>query len=260
MIATCPPCFSAPPESPAGDALAPGPGSVSDPFMVILVVEDELALSRHVVAALRRERHEVRATHDGAEAVALVLAERPDLVVLDLNLPSLDGLRVLARLREAKCFARVLIITARGDIEDRVAGLNAGADDYLAKPFALEELVARVQALGRRGAPVAAVQRLAVADLHADVASRQVTRASRPVELTPREFELLHLLMLEPGRVFSRAEITERIWRRDHRYDTRTVEILVTRLRRKIDPPGLPALIHTVRSVGYVLQVRPPAG
>lgn len=225
--------------------------------MVILVVEDELALARHVVAALRREGHEVTSVHDGAEALRIGLTDTPDLMILDLNLPSLDGVEVLKRLRHAKCPSRVLILTARGHLEDRVAGLNAGADDYLSKPFAVEELVARVQALGRRGVAQGG-ERLMVGDLQADVATRWVTRAGKPLELTPREFELLQLFMNEPGRVFSRSEISERIWRRDHRYDTRTVEILITRLRRKIDPPEVLPLLHTVRTIGYVLQTRAP--
>ncbi len=228
--------------------------------MVILVVEDERALSRHIVAALRREGHDVRASHDGEQAVHEALAETHDLVVLDLNLPSLDGLGVLGRLRAAHCPSRVLVLTSRNEVEDRVAGLRAGADDYLAKPFAVEELVARVNALGRRSGALTTADLITVGDLHADLANRRVTRGGEPIALTPREFELLHLFLREPGRVFSRGEICERVWRRDHRYETRTVEVFIARLRRKLDPEDNAPLLHTVRAFGYVLQVQPPEG
>jgi DNA-binding response OmpR family regulator len=141
---------------------------------------------------------------------------------------------VLSGLREAACPARLLILTARGEVEHRVRGLRAGADDYMA-PFSMDEPVARVEALGRRGATPTAADLLAVGDLHMDVHHRRVTRAGRPVALSPRELDLLQVLMQEPGRVFSRTELCERVWQRDHEYDTRTVEIFITRLRRKVD-------------------------
>ena len=182
------------------------------------------------------------------------LTEPPDLVVLALNLPSLDGLTVLGRLHAAGSPARVLILTARGDVEHRVKGLNAGADDYLTKPFSLDELVARVEALGRRGATPSAADLLKVADLHMDVQHRRVTRAGKVVALSPREFDVLQVLMQEPGRVFSRTELCERVWQRDHEYDTRTVEIFITRLRKKVDSTFATPLIHTLRSVGYTVR------
>ncbi len=226
--------------------------------MIILVVEDERALARHIVAALRREGHEVQVSHDGEEAVRAALARTHDLVILDLNLPSLDGLGVLGRLRSAHCPSRVLILTSRNEVEDRVAGLRSGADDYLAKPFAVEELLARVHALGRRSGALSTADLLTVGDLHADIVNRRVTRAGETIPLTPREFELLHLFLREPGRVFSRGEICERIWQRDHRYETRTVEVFIARLRRKLDPTDTAPLLHTVRAFGYVLQTKPP--
>lgn len=227
--------------------------------MVILVVEDERPLARHVAAALRRQGHDPHVCHDGAEGLREALSTTPDLIILDLHLPSLDGLAVLARLREARCPSRVLILTASGDVGDRVAGLRAGADDYLPKPFAVEELVARVEALGRRAATPAASERLNLADLHMELVNRRATRAGRVIDLTPREFELLHVLLSEPGRVFSRGELSERVWQRDHRYDTRTVEIFITRLRKKLDSTSDLPLLHTIRHVGYVLQTQPPA-
>jgi DNA-binding response OmpR family regulator len=222
--------------------------------MRILVIEDEPQLARHVTRALARHGHVVNACHDGAEGLQTALAEPPDLVVLDLNLPSLDGLTVLARLHAAGSPARVLILTARGDVEHRVKGLNAGADDYLTKPFSLDELVARVEALGRRAATPSAADLLKVADLHMDVQHRRVTRAGKLVALSPREFDVLQVLMQEPGRVFSRTELCERVWQRDHEYDTRTVEIFITRLRKKVDSTFAVPLIHTLRSVGYTVR------
>src|SRR5690606_39240006 len=219
-----------------------------------VVAEDDRQLARHVIGALVRHGHEATAGHDGVQGLQAALAEPPDLVVLDLNLPGMDGLSVLAGLRQANCRARVLILTARGEVEHRVTGLKAGADDYLTKPFSMDELVARVEALGRRAAVAVASDHLSVADLHMDVHHRRVTRGGRPIALSPREFELLEVLMQEPGRTFSRTELCERVWQRDHQYDTRTVEIFITRLRKKIDSGFDLPLIHTVRSVGYVIR------
>ena len=225
--------------------------------MHILVVEDERQLARHITSALTRHGHEVSAQHDGADGLQAALGHPPDLIVLDLGLPGLDGLSVLARLREANSPARVLILTARGEVEHRVKGLKAGADDYLAKPFSMDELVARVAALGRRAAVPIAADRLEVADLHMDVYHRRVTRAGQLVALSPREFDVLQVLMQEPGRVFSRTELCEWVWQRDHEYDTRTVEIFITRLRKKVDSGFPTPLIQTLRAVGYT--IRPPA-
>ncbi len=150
-----------------------------------------------------------------------------------------------------------MILTARGQVGDRVKGLKAGADDYLAKPFSMDELIARVEAIGRRGATPTAADLLKVADLQMDVQHRHVTRAGKNIALSPREFDVLQVLMEEPGRVFSRTELCERIWHRDHEYDTRTVEIFITRLRKKVDTGPVPPLIHTLRATGYT--IRPPA-
>jgi DNA-binding response OmpR family regulator len=224
--------------------------------MRILVVEDEQQMARHIVAALNRHGHVASARPDGLSGLQAAQKERPDLVILDLGLPGLDGLGVLAQLRRDAHHARVLILTARGETEHRIAGLKAGADDYLGKPFAMDELLARVEALGRRGGTPAAADLLRVADLQVDVHHRQVTRDGGRIELSPREFELLLVLLQEPGRVFSRGELSERVWHREHEYDTRTVEIFIARLRKKVDAGGAVPLIHTVRSVGYTL--RPP--
>lgn len=222
--------------------------------MRILVIEDERELARHICSALTRSGHLPTAIHDGAAGLQSALNDPPDLIVLDLGLPSLNGFGVLEKLRQMQSPARVIILTARGDVENRIKGLNAGADDYLAKPFAMDELLARVEALGRRSSISASEDVLKVGDLHLDVHRRKVWRGNTVIALSPRELELLHVLMQEPGRVFSRTELSERVWQRDHAYDTRTVEIFIVRLRKKIDAGFDQALIHTVRSVGYTIK------
>jgi DNA-binding response OmpR family regulator len=224
--------------------------------MRILVIEDDARLARQIAKELRRSEHEATVRNDGAEGLQAALLDPPDLVLLDLTLPGLDGLSVLARLREAHSTARILILTALGEVGDRVKGLKAGADDYLAKPFSMNELVARIEALGRRAATPTAEEFLKVADLHMDVLHRHVSRAGKAIPLSPREFDVLQVLMQEPGRVFSRTELCERIWQREHEYDTRTVEIFIARLRKKVDQGFGPALIQTLRYVGYT--IRPP--
>lgn len=222
--------------------------------MRILVIEDERQLARHIAQALTRNGHEAAAHHDGTTGLKAAVDSAPDLVVLDLNLPGLEGMSVLSGLKEAGSAARVLILTARGEVEHRVKGLKAGADDYMAKPFSMDELVARVEALGRRGATPTAADLLQVGDLHMDVHHRRVSRGGKAIALSPREFDLLQLLMQEPGRVFSRTELCERVWQRDHEYDTRTVEIFITRLRKKLETGSQAPLIHTVRAVGYTIR------
>lgn len=222
--------------------------------MRVLIIEDEPELARHITRALIRYGHCASARHDGASGLRAALDDPPDLVVLDLNLPGLHGSAVLQQLREAQSPARVIILTARGSVEDRVKGLKSGADDYLAKPFSMDELAARVDALGRRGGSPGADGQLKVADLRMNVLQRRVSRAGMNIALSPREFDVLQVLMQEPGRVFSRTELCERVWHRDHEYDTRTVEIFIARLRRKVDTAATPPLIHTLRSVGYSIR------
>lgn len=224
--------------------------------MRILVVEDESQLALHISRALSRAGHPVDVRHDGAEGLQTATDAYYDLVILDVNLPSLDGFSVLRKLREARIHSRVLLLTARDEVGDRVSGLKAGADDYLTKPFAMEELLARVEVLGRRTAQPDNVTILEAGDVRMDVVHRKVLRKGIPVALSPREFELLQIFMQEPGRTFSREEICERIWEREHEYDTRTVEIFVMRLRKKLENgSGDKHLIETVRGVGYTLKV-----
>ena len=223
-------------------------------LMRILVIEDEVHLARHIASALMRHGHSPSVRFDGGAGLQSAITEMPDMVVLDLNLPKLDGFTVLSRLRAVNRTVRVLILTARTEVEHRVRGLRTGADDYLAKPFSMDELVARVEALGRRGVPPGSSDLLKVGDLVMNVPERTVTRGDQPVVVSQREYEVLRLLMQEPGRIFSRTELCERVWHRDYEYDTRVVEMFVARLRRKIDAGSTSPLLHTVRAEGYTLR------
>lgn len=222
--------------------------------MRILVIEDESQLSRHLAAMLTSHQHQVSAARDGVAGLQEALRSQPDLVVLDIGLPGMSGWEVLANLRAQASPARVLVLTARSEVGDRVKGLKGGADDYLTKPFSMEEFAARVEALGRRGLAPTAAEVLEVGDLRMDILRRKVRRRGREIALSPREFELLQVMMQEPGRIFSRTELCERVWQRDYEYDTRTVEIFIARLRRKIDAEDAPPLVHTIRSVGYTIR------
>ena len=228
--------------------------------MRVLVVEGQADLARHVRRALERPGHAVAVAPDGPSAVAAVRAQRFDLIVLDLNLPGYDGFEVIRRMSPADARPRILMLTSRGEVGDRVAGLRAGADDYLTKPFAMEELVARVEALGRRVLPGTDDNVLEAGGMVLDVLHRRLTRAGGRIDLSAREFELLHILMREPGRVFSRDELIERVWGRPHAYESKTVEMFIMRLRRKLDRDGHPAPIATVRGIGYTLRTGDSGG
>lgn len=225
--------------------------------MRVLLVEDQADLARHVKRALERSDHEVTLAADGPGGVAEATRRRFDLIILDLNLPGYDGLEVMRRIAPMDARPRVLMLTSRSEIDDRVKGLKSGADDYLTKPFAMEELVARVEALGRRVLPGIDSKVLKAGGLSLDIVRRRLIRDGRPIELSPREFELLQILMREPGRVFSRGELFERIWARTHAYETKTVEIFIMRLRRKLDIADEPSVIETVRGVGYTFSGSP---
>jgi two-component system OmpR family response regulator/two-component system copper resistance phosphate regulon response regulator CusR len=218
--------------------------------MHILVVEDDAGLARQIASALTEAGHDPIVVHDGEKALDKTKATPFDLIVLDIMLPGIDGFEVLRHLRAQHLTSRVLMLTARGEVKDRVTGLQLGADDYLPKPFAMRELVARVTALGRRY-PEEPVFKLRVGDLTLDLASHEVHRDIRNIHLSARELMLLKVLMREPGRVFTRTELCERVWEHPHEYDTKLVEVFIGRLRRKI---GDPPLIHTVRHVGYTIR------
>jgi two-component system, OmpR family, response regulator len=218
--------------------------------MRVLVVEDDVRLAREIASALTEAGHDTVAVHNGEGALHKATVTPFDLIVLDIILPGMDGFDVLRHLRAQHLTSRVLMLTARGEVTDRVTGLELGADDYLPKPFSMRELVARVNALGRRY-PEEPVLSLRVGDLALDLVNHQVYRSSRRIELSARELMLLKVLMREPARVFTRTELCERVWEHEHEYDTKLVEVFVGRLRKKI---GNPPLIHTVRYVGYTIR------
>ncbi|ODU03633.1 MAG: DNA-binding response regulator [Pseudonocardia sp. SCN 72-86] len=221
----------------------------------VLVVDDESTLSDLLSMALRYEGWDVRTAADGLTAVRTAREFRPDAVILDVMLPDLDGLEVLRRMRADTPDVPVLFLTAKDAVEDRVAGLTAGGDDYVTKPFSIEELVARLRGLLRRSGMTAARQgsELAVGDLTLDEDSHEVRRGDTEVELTATEFELLRFLMRNPRRVLSKAQILDRVWHYDFGGQSNVVELYISYLRKKIDIGRAP-MIHTVRGAGYVLK------
>jgi DNA-binding response OmpR family regulator len=224
------------------------------PSPLVLVVDDEPAIRVALERALRLEGFAVSTAADGAAALAAVAAEQPAAIVLDVVLPDIDGFEVAARLRATGDDVPICILSARDEVSDRVAGLQAGADDYLVKPFAVEELVARLRALLRRGAPRTSGALLAYADLRVDPARRTATRAGAPLDLTRREFDLLEALARHAGLVLSRRQLLEQVWGYDWEADGNVVDVFVGYLRRKLEAGDRPRLIHTVRGVGFVLR------
>ena len=244
----------------AMNATSPGPGKAdlrrADGSPVrVLVVDDEATLAELVSMALRMEGWEVRSAGDGTEAVRIARDFRPDAVVLDVMLPDFNGLEVLRRMRAEAPNLPVLFLTAKDAVEDRIAGLTAGGDDYVTKPFSLEEVVARLRALMRRTAVVTdeSDSVLVVGDLSMDEDSHEVTRAGEQINLTATEFELLRYLMRNPKRVLSKAQILDRVWNYDFGGQANVVELYISYLRKKIDA-GREPMIHTMRGVGYVLK------
>lgn len=221
--------------------------------MHVLVVEDDQKTANFVAKALRAEGHAVSVLHNGDEGLATMLAGGFDAVVLDIMLPGRDGLSVLKQARAKGNTTPVLLLSARGEVNERVEGLNAGADDYLAKPYVLEELIARVHALGRRGSE-ARPQELHVGDLSLDVATRKAQRGERQIELTTREFRLLEYLMRSPGRVCTRMMILEKVWDYDFDPGSNIIDVYIRKLREKIDTGFEVKLLHSVRGSGYVMK------
>jgi two-component system, OmpR family, response regulator len=221
----------------------------------ILVIEDDRSIAEFVSAGLRQEGFAVDVADNGVEGLDLAQNQPYAAAVIDVMLPRLDGLSLVTALRRAGVKTPVLFLSARHSVDDRVKGLQTGGDDYLTKPFAFPELLARVQALTRRGQATQESTELAFADLHLDRLTRRVDRAGVPIELRPREFALLEYLMRYPGKVLSKAMIVSHVW--DYSFDTGTnaVDVLVYRLRDKIDKSFDTKLLHTVRGVGYVLRL-----
>jgi two-component system, OmpR family, response regulator len=226
--------------------------------MRILVVEDDPTLADFVAKGLEQAGYVADVAHDGRQGLDVAASTRPDLAVIDLMLPELGGLDLIEALRHRGLRFPVLILSAKRSVDDRVKGLEAGGDDYLTKPFAFAELLARVQALLRRSFVTPEPTRLTVSDLEIDLLSRQVTRAGQVIDLRPREFALLEYLARHAGRVVSKTMILSRIW--NYGFDPRTnvVDVLVCRVREKIDRQFQPKLLHTRRGMGYVLGAEPP--
>ena len=227
--------------------------------MRVLVVEDERKLAQVVESALQAERYDVVIAATGEDGFFRANAEVFDLIVLDLMLPGRSGLEILQTLRQRRVETPVLILTARDGVDDRVLGLDLGADDYLVKPFALPELLARIRALFRRGRP-SDVLRLKAADLELDLVTRRVTRGDALLDLTAREFELLEYLLRHQGHLVSREMLAREVWREPRRATPldNVIDVQMTRLRKKVDPDSGPRLIHTVRGVGFVLREGEP--
>lgn len=222
--------------------------------MHVLVVEDDARVADHLVKGLKAEGWLVDHVADGRDALFRVAGETYDVVVLDRMLPNVDGLKILQTMRASGDDTPVLILSALGDVDNRVKGLRAGGDDYLTKPFAFSELLARVEALSRRKAVVQETTALALADLEMNLITRTVTRAGTPIDLTVREFGLLEYLLRNAGRVVSRSMLLEAVW--DYNFDPQTniIDQHVSRLRQKLDKDFDPPLIHTVRGMGYSLR------
>jgi len=222
--------------------------------MQILVIEDEVRLADIIRRVLQQERYDVEVAHDGDHGLDLALTGRYDAIILDRMLPKLDGLAIIRHLRAEHIGTPVLMLTARGELPERVEGLNAGADDYLGKPFAFEELLARLRALLRRRERPLAPDRLTVGEVTVDFAARTVMRRGQEVELAPREFALLEVLARNRGRVLSRDQLLERVWGYDAEPQGNVIDLYVHYLRRKLDGGGGPPLIRTVRGAGYIFR------
>src|SRR3954469_14526698 len=224
--------------------------------MRILVVDDERAVRESLRRALTLDGYEVELASDGEEALERFSAPtpEPDAVVLDVLMPRVNGLEVCRRLRAAGNRIPVLMLTARDQVEDRVEGLDAGADDYVVKPFALEELLARMRAILRRSGAATGEETLRFADVELDPVAHEVRRGGEPIELTRTEFSLLELFMRNPRQVLTRSVIFERVWGYDFGYASNSLDVYVGYLRRKTEPGGRPRLIQTVRGVGYALR------
>jgi two-component system, OmpR family, response regulator MprA len=225
----------------------------------ILVVDDDRAVRESLRRSLSFNGYSVALAQDGLEALDLIASDRPDALVLDVMMPKLDGLEVCRQLRSTGDDLPILVLTARDSVSERVAGLDAGADDYLPKPFALEELLARMRALLRRTTPDDGESSvMTFADLSLDPVTREVTRGQRQISLTRTEFALLEMLIANPRRVLTRSRILEEVWGFDFPTSGNALEVYVGYLRRKTEAEGEPRLIHTVRGVGYVLRETPP--
>jgi two-component system OmpR family response regulator len=222
--------------------------------MRILLVEDDVKIASFIVKGLKAAGYAVDHARDGEEGLHMALTEPYDTAIIDIMLPKRDGLSLIEKMRREKILTPVIILSAKGSIDDRVKGLQTGGDDYLTKPFAFSELLARVQALIRRAGGLAEPTRLMVGDLSVNLLTREVIRGGKEIELKPIEFSLLEYLMRSAGRVVSKSMIMEHVWNYDFDPQTNVVEARICRLRDKIDRDFHKKLIHTIRGVGYVLK------
>jgi heavy metal response regulator len=225
----------------------------------ILIIEDERKVAQFLKKGFQAESYSVDVALDGEQGLRQALSTDYDAIILDVMLPKKNGIEVLKTMRANRVTTPVLILSVRSDVEDKVAGLNLGADDYLPKPFAFSEVLARVRAIVRRGGPDAQGTTLSIADLRMNLLTREVQRGEKKIILTAKEFQILEYLLRNKGRVLSRVILTEHIW--DIHFDSQTniVDVVINRLRRKIDDDFAQKLIHTVRGVGYVLRETPYA-
>lgn len=223
--------------------------------MRFLLVEDDVALAASLARGLREQAYAVDVATDGEDALFQASISPYDAIILDVNLPKVDGFTVCRRIRQSESAVRILMLTARGNTEDRVQGLDSGADDYLAKPFEFEELVARLRALLRRRGDYVDRTSLHIDDLEIDFTAQRVTRGGAPVGLTTKEYTLLAYLARNVGKIIGRAELTEHVWDDNHDPTTNAVEVYINRLRKKIDRPGFKPVIQTRRGSGYYLGV-----
>jgi two-component system, OmpR family, response regulator MprA len=226
----------------------------------VLLAEDDRSVRESLVMALELEGYTVTPTTNGEQALAAFDQAQPDVVILDVMMPTVDGLTVCRRLRARGVRTPILMLTARDQVADRVSGLDAGADDYVIKPFSLDELLARLRALLRRNTVADDEPELVVGDLHLDPRRRAVTRDGREIDLTKTEFDLLSLLMEHAGIVLSREQIYEHIWGFDFETGSRSLDVYIGYLRRKTEADGESRLVHTVRGVGYVVRTSPTGG
>jgi two-component system, OmpR family, response regulator len=222
--------------------------------MRVLLVEDDEKIASLIVKGLKQAGFAVDHAADGENGLHLALTEPYDACIIDIMLPKLDGLSLIEEMRRQKIYNPVIILSAKRSVDDRIKGLQTGSDDYLVKPFAFSELLARVQALIRRASPPTLPTRLVLGDLHLDLLTREVFRGDQQIDLQPREFALLEYLMRNTGRVVSKTMIMEHVWDYDFDPQTNVVDVLVCRLRNKVDRDFEEKLIHTIRGVGYVLK------
>jgi two-component system OmpR family response regulator len=222
--------------------------------MQLLLIEDDLQAAEYLVKGLRESGYEVDHSADGREGLSKALSGRYEVIIADRQLPYVDGLHIIATLREKNDRTPVLILSALGTVDDRVAGLRAGGDDYLTKPFAFSELLARIEALRRRASTASETTRLKVADLEIDLLARRASRAGQQIDLTTKEFQLLEYLMRRPGQVATRTMLLENVWNLHFDPQTNIIDVHMSRLRTAIDKGFSKPLIHTVRGAGYVLK------